>query len=170
MKKHVVLIGMPAAGKSSLGVSLAKYLGYEFLDTDLIIQKQTGKKLAALLEERGVEGFLDLEGEIIAALPEPEYPCVIATGGSSVYREAAMEHLRSFSTVFYLEVELRILEKRLHHLEERGVAMEKGQSFQALYAERCPLYEKYADVTVRVGRQSEREICEVILNYLGHRF
>lgn len=169
MGKNVILIGMPASGKSTLGVTLAKYLCYDYMDTDLVIQKKTGKKLSQLIEELGAEGFLDLEGEIIASLPDTEYGTVISTGGSAVYREAAMLRLRELGTVIYLQVDLAVLEKRIHRLEERGVVNSGGKSFSELYAERAPLYEKYSDVTVREGRQSKSEVCEVILNYLGHR-
>lgn len=163
--KNIVLIGMPGSGKSTLGVLLAKFLGYDFVDMDIIIQKATGKKLSEIIEERGNEGFLDVEGEIAAGYkPEGNHPTIIATGGSVVYRESAMRNLRSIGKVVYLSVPCEELEKRLHHLETRGVAIKEGMTFAELYEERRPLYEKYADITVDEAGSSLSDIVELMMH------
>ena len=163
--KNIVLIGMPGSGKSTLGVLLAKFLGYDFVDMDIIIQKATGKKLSEIIEERGSEGFLDVEGEIVSGYkPEGNHPTIIATGGSVVYRESAMQNLRSIGKVIYLSVPCEELEKRLHHLETRGVAIKEGMTFEELYEERRPLYEKYADITVDEAGSSLSDIVELMMH------
>ena len=144
---NLILIGMPASGKSTLGVILAKILGYDFLDTDLLIQKAAGKRLEEIIEERGVDGFLTLEDEICRNLAAER--AVIATGGSVVYGRRAMEHLRSLGTIVYLHTDYPVLEKRLRNIRRRGVVLREGQTLQQLYDTRTPLYEKYADLTVR---------------------
>ncbi len=144
--KNIVLIGMPSAGKSTVGVLLAKNLGMEFLDCDLVIQKKTGKLLHEIISEKGNQGFRAIEGEILAEL-ECENS-VIATGGSAVYSQKAMEHLKKDSLTVYLSLSCDEVKKRLGDFSHRGVAMEKGQTIEDLYAERAPLYERYADIIV----------------------
>ncbi len=157
MKNHIVLIGMPASGKSTIGVMAAKFLGFDFIDTDILIQKAAGCTLPAIIKERGADGFLDFEGEIVRKTC-PEAPTVIATGGSVIYRDAAMRHLKSIGTVIYLKLSCKNLKKRLHALEERGVVIGGNMSFEELYAERIPLYERYADVTVEEDGKDTHEI------------
>lgn len=147
MRDSIILIGMPASGKSTLGVVIAKYLGMDFIDCDIVIQRERGETLAALIGRLGVEGFLDVEGEVLASL-SPRRPSVIATGGSAVLRPAAMEHLRSLGTVVYLRVGLEAIEARISEPHSRGVAMRDGETLADVFAEREKLYEKYADVTV----------------------
>lgn len=159
-KDNIVLIGMPGAGKSTVGVVLAKKLGYAFVDADLVIQSRAGKLLHEIIEERGVEGFWMLEetvGESIEARRT-----VIATGGSAVYGENAMAHYRQIGTVVYLSLPLTEIRERLGDLTERGVTLKEGQDLDSLYAERQPLYERYADVTVECGGLQIREIVEKI--------
>lgn len=144
--ENIVLIGMPGAGKSTAGVVLAKILGYDFVDSDLVIQSQTGKRLCELLEEEGLEGFLEIENRINSGLQLKR--TIIATGGSVVYGEEAMEHLREIGTIVYLQLSCKTLAHRLGNLKDRGVAMREGETLEELYYERCKLYEKYADVTV----------------------
>ena len=146
-RKNLVLIGMPASGKSTVGVILAKIMGMDFIDTDLLIQKRTGRRLNEIIEERGLQGFLDLESRVCRGVSAEN--SVIATGGSVVYGEAAMAHLRSIGRVIYLDVSYENLMKRLHDVRQRGVVLREGQTVQELYAERAPLYQKYADLTVR---------------------
>lgn len=145
-KSCLVLIGMPASGKSTVGVILAKALGYDFIDTDLVIQNQTGKKLEELMEERGIDGFLKLEEEINAGITCSR--TVLAPGGSVIYGERAMRHFQEIATILYLRVPLDMLRERLHNMKERGVALRDGMTLEDLYNERTPLYEKYADLVI----------------------
>lgn len=159
-KNNIVLIGMPGAGKSTVGVVLAKKLGYAFVDADLVIQSWEGKLLHEIIEERGVEGFWMLE-ETVGESIEAERT-VIATGGSAVYGENAMTHYRQIGTVVYLSLPLTETRERLGDLNERGVTLKEGQDLDSLYAERLPLYERYADVTVECEGLQIREIVEKI--------
>lgn len=159
--KNITLIGMPASGKSTIGVILAKFTRYDFLDTDLVIQRETGHTLAELLAEHGVEGFCQIENDICSGV-QAEHS-VIATGGSVIYGEEAMQHLKEISTVVYLKVPLRELRRRLGDLEQRGVALRDGMTLADLYNERVPLYERYADVTIdETGRRTEQVVREII--------
>lgn len=158
---NITLIGMPGVGKSTLGVVLAKILGYDFLDSDLLIQKAEKQRLSQILARTGPEGFKQIENRVNASIEADR--TVIATGGSVVYCPEAMEHLRSISTVVYLELPLEQLSKRLGNLRGRGVVFEKGQSLQDLYEERTPLYEYYADLTIREeGKDLEETLQEVL--------
>ncbi len=157
-KKNIVLIGMPGAGKSTVGVVLAKRLGYRFLDSDLVIQEQTKKLLHELITEHGVDGFLRIEEEINASLNCEN--AVIATGGSVIYGEKAMEHLREIGCVVYLKLSYEEIEERLGDLTARGVALKDGQTLRDLYNERCPLYEKYAHVVQECDGKLVRQIVE----------
>ncbi len=145
-KSNIVMIGMPAAGKSTVGVILAKRLGYSFVDVDLVIQAQTGKLLKEIIAEEGDEGFLRIEEEINAGLDVKR--SIIAPGGSVIYGAKAMEHLREIGTVVYLKLTYEDLEKRLGNLKDRGVVLKDGMTLKDLYDERSAYYEKYADVTV----------------------
>lgn len=144
--KNIVLIGMPGAGKSTIGVLLAKSMLYYFTDTDLIIQSKYGMSLCKIIENEGTQGFLNIENETIAQCDFKR--CVIATGGSAVYGEKAMLKLKENGIVIYLKLPLDELKKRLGDIKTRGVAMPKGTSLDELYDERSQLYEKYADITV----------------------
>lgn len=155
-KKNVVLIGMPGAGKSTVGVVAAKMLGFRFIDSDLVIQDRYGKLLHELIEEYGTEGFWKLENEVNASL-DTEY-AVIATGGSVCYEPEAMEHLRQEGVVVYLRLSCEALTERLGDLNARGVTLKPGQDLSGLYEERIPLYEKYAHVTVDCEGKQLREI------------
>ena len=145
-KNNIVLIGMPGVGKSTIGVILAKVLGYQFLDADLIIQQKEGKLLKEIIAEVGTEGFIEVENRINASIECSK--TIIATGGSVVYGKEAMEHLKEIGTVVYLEVPFSIIEKRLSDIKGRGVVLKNGQTLYDLYMERTPLYEKYADLCV----------------------
>ena len=144
-KENIILIGMPACGKSTLGVLLAKQLGYDFIDTDLLMQKRAGKILQRVLDEDGREAFSLLENQTLSALTAQH--TVIATGGSAVYHEEAMRHLATLGHIVYLEVPFSFLEKRLGNLAVRGVLRRPGQSLSDLYEERRVLYERYAEYT-----------------------
>ena len=163
---NVILIGMPGVGKSTVGVVLAKKLGYSFTDSDLVIQQETGKLLHQLIEEKGEAGFLMLENEINASLSMDHH--VIATGGSAVYGAGAMEHLREIGTVVYLKLPYEEIEARLGDLNARGVTLQPGQTLRDLYAERIPHYEQYAHVVIscegKMLREIVAEIAKQILN------
>ncbi len=143
---NIVLIGMPGVGKSTVGVILAKVLGYQFLDADLLIQQQEGKLLKEIIAEVGTEGFIEVENRVNAGIECSK--TIIATGGSVVYGKEAMEHLKEIGTVVYLRVPYSIIEKRLSDIKGRGVVLKEGQTLYDLYMERTPLYEKYADIRV----------------------
>lgn len=149
-KDNVILIGMPAAGKSTLGIVLAKILNKDFIDADLLIQSSCDKTLQRIIDALGPEGFIDVENEVLSGIEACN--TVIATGGSAVYSQTAMEHLRSIGTVVYLEINYQSLTSRLNDLQERGVVLKGGisMSLRELYEERRPLYERYADLTVNV--------------------
>lgn len=156
---------MPGAGKSTIGVVLAKVLGYQFLDSDLLIQKQEKRRLSEIIEEEGYQGFQDVENRVNASIEAEN--TVIATGGSVVYCEEAMEHLKSIGTVVYLKLSLNALSKRLGNLKGRGVLLKEGQTLSGLYDERTPLYEKYADIVIdEEGKDLEASL-EILLETLN---
>lgn len=158
---NVTLIGMPGVGKSTIGVVLAKVLGYQFLDSDLLIQKEEKRRLSRIIEEEGVEGFKAIENRVNASIDVTD--TVIATGGSVVYCEEAMQHLKSVGKVVYLKLSLESLSKRLGNLKGRGVLLKDGQTLADLYRERIPLYEKYADIVVdEEGKDLEASLQAVL--------
>lgn len=159
-EKNIVLIGMPGAGKSTVGVVVAKKLGYRFTDSDLVIQERYGKLLHELIEEHGIEGFWDLEDKVNASL-HPKCT-VIATGGSACYGRTAMEHFKETAVIVYLKLGYHSLEERLGDLNARGVTIRPGQTLDDLYKEREPLYEKYADITVDCEGKQLREVVEEV--------
>lgn len=147
---NIVLIGMPGAGKSTLGIVLAKIMNYNFLDADLIIQNQCDKTLQKLIDACGPEGFIEVENQILSGISAQR--SIIATGGSAVYSKEAMEHLSSIGRVVYLQISYEELKSRLADFQERGVVLKDGvgMSLRDLYHERLPLYEAYADYVVNV--------------------
>lgn len=163
--RNMILIGMPGSGKSTVGVVLAKKLGYRFLDSDLVIQEKCGKLLYQLIEERGEAGFLMLENEINKSIIADN--AVIATGGSAVYGGEAMAHFKEMGRIVYLKLPFEELETRLGDLHERGVVLKEGYSLRDLYEERIPLYEKYADITVDCSGKDIRTVMEEIYEKRG---
>ena len=161
MKKNIVLIGMPGGGKSTVGVILAKVIGYQFLDADLLIQEQEGKLLREIIAEVGTDGFIEVENRVNASI-EAEHT-IIATGGSVIYGKEAMEHLKEIGTVVYLSVVYEEIEKRLADIKGRGVVLKEGQTLYDLYCERTPLYEKYADIVVAEDGLTVEETVEKLL-------
>lgn len=143
---NITLIGMPASGKSTVGVLLAKRLGYSFVDVDILIQEKENRLLKDIIEEDGLDGFLEIENRVNAQLDVRH--SVIAPGGSVVYGKEAMEHLKEIGTVIYLKLSYEDIKARLGDLVDRGVAVEDGMTLRELYEERVPLYEKYADIIV----------------------
>lgn len=164
-KNNIILIGMPASGKSTMGVVLAKILGYNYIDADLEIQKQEGRKLSQIIAEDGVEGFIDIENRVNAGIEAEK--TVIATGGSVVYGREAMEHYKNIGRVVYLKVDIDTLNKRLTNVKQRGVVMREGQSIVSLYNERCKLYEEYADLVVDEGLCDIEEVVAKVLQVLS---
>ena len=161
MKKNIVLIGMPGVGKSTVGVILAKVLGYQFLDADLVIQQQEGRLLHEIIEEEGTDGFIQVENRINASISAEH--TIIATGGSVVYGKEAMAHLKEIGTVVYLEVSYPVLEKRLEDIKGRGVVLREGQDLHDLYLERTPLYESYADIRIsETGLDIEQTVNQIV--------
>lgn len=161
MKENIVLIGMPGVGKSTLGVVLAKELGFQFVDADLLIQEREKRLLKEIIAEEGVDGFLKIENDVNAGISAEK--TVIATGGSVIYGPEAMEHLKEIGTVVYLKLDYETLDSRLGSLKGRGVVLRDGQTLKSLYDERIPLYEKYADVVVdEAGLDLEQTLAEVL--------
>ena len=158
--QNLILIGMPGCGKSTVGVVLAKALGMDFIDSDLVIQKKTGAKLSQLLDEHGDKGFREIENRINAELEAEN--SVIATGGSVIYGEDAMRHLKEIGTVIYLKLSYEAIEDRLGDLHARGVTIQPGWTLRDLYNERCPLYERWADITMDCEQLKLREVVQYI--------
>lgn len=155
---NVVLIGMPAAGKSTLGVLLAKASGRDFIDTDVYIQAREGRSLQRILTVEGTDGFRRVEEQSVLTLAC--HNTVIATGGSVVYGEQAMAHLRAGGVVVYLQASLDALARRIEDFVRRGVVMAAGQTLESLFAERDPLYRHHADVTVDCHTGTHEEVLE----------
>lgn len=164
---NIVLIGMPGAGKSTIGVILAKSLLFDFCDTDLSIQKSTSKSLSQIINEEGINAFIELEEEVICS--ETFADCVVATGGSAVYGEKAMEKLKENGIIVYLKVSPEELQSRIKNIHTRGIAMKEGTTIKELYEERAPLYEKYADITVECDGRTAEECVDLIVKEAGNR-
>ena len=162
---NIILIGMPGCGKSTVGVVLAKAANMDFIDSDLVIQKQMGKKLSHLIDESGDAGFRAIENRINAELAAEN--SVIATGGSVIYGEDAMRHLKDIGTVVYLKLSYEAIEDRLGDLHARGVTIQPGWTLRDLYNERVPLYEQWADVTVDCEQLRLREVVAYISRHIG---
>ncbi|QUI21168.1 shikimate kinase [Vallitalea pronyensis] len=160
--KNIVLIGMPGAGKSTIGVVLAKTLGMDFIDSDLIIQHRENRLLQDLIDEVGMDKFLDIERKSIKSIQNEG--AVIATGGSVVFREDAMAHLKQNGIMVYLHVPYEEIKRRVQNITTRGIAKKKGYSLRDVFEERSPLYEKYHDVKVNWQEQSVEEIIDAIIH------
>lgn len=160
---NITLIGMPGAGKSTVGIVLAKLLCKTFIDADLVIQNNEGKRLHKIIEEIGNEKFLKLENSTLANLKV--HNSVISTGGSAIFGKEAMAHLKKTSTVIYLKAPYEVIEKRLGNLKHRGVVFDKGQTLRDIYDMRTPIYEKYADIVVDCD--GECDIQETAMKIMG---
>ena len=161
---NIVLIGMPGVGKSTIGVILAKVLGYSFIDTDILIQEKTGKLLSQVIQERGIDEFINIENNVNKELSVVK--SVIATGGSVVYGKEAMDHLKSIGKIIYLKQDFERINERVSNINGRGVVLRDNQTFLDLYNERTPLYEKYADITLEEGNLSIEDTLKKLLNKL----
>ena len=166
-KKNLIFIGMPAVGKSTVGIVVAKRLGMQFIDTDLLIQEQEGKLLREIIAEEGQDGFLEIENRVNASVT-PEN-AVISPGGSVVYCREAMEHYKKIGTVVYLKASYQTIKKRIRNPKKRGVVLRDGQSFRDLYNERVPFFEKYADITICEDGCRIEETIENVLNAVKKR-
>lgn len=162
--KNIVLIGMPGVGKSTIGVILAKEIGYQFVDSDLLIQKQEKRLLKDIISSEGVDGFLAVENQVNASIDVSD--SVIATGGSAVYGKEAMKHLKEIGIVIYLKCSYDTLNKRLGDLKGRGVVLKKGQTLKDIFEERRVLYEKYADIIIEENEKGIEETLTLLLDVL----
>ena len=159
--KNIIFIGMPASGKSTVGVVVAKRLGYEFIDTDLLIQKQEKRLLKEIIADVGNEGFLEIENQVNRDLQAQQ--AVISPGGSVVYCQEAMEHFKKIGTVVYLKVSFETIKRRLRNAQRRGVVLKEGQTLKELYEERIRLFEKYADYTILEEEQGFEKTIDKVL-------
>lgn len=158
---NIILIGMPGAGKSTVGVILAKLMGYKFIDSDLLIQRQEESLLKDIIKEKGLEGFIEIENKVNSEIKAEE--TIIATGGSVIYGKEAMSHLSNIGTVIYIKLSMENLKDRLGNMKQRGVALKRGQNLEDLYEERTPLYEKYSDIIVNSDGKSIEELLNIII-------
>ena len=161
---NLILIGMPGSGKSTLGVVLAKTMGMMFMDTDLLIQDRANGKLQHIIDTEGIEAFLKLEEEVLQSVEANN--TVIATGGSAIYSDPAMQHLRSIGKVVYIKLSCEEIENRLNNIKTRGIAMKPGETIKDLYDYRVPMYEKYADIVLETEGLAIEESIEKLINML----
>lgn len=166
MDKNIVLIGMPGAGKSTIGVLLAKALNYDFIDADLVIQRENNKKLYEIINDSGIDEFLKIEKNTIANINTKR--TVIATGGSAIYGKEAMEHMQKNGVIVYLKLSCIEIVNRISNIKTRGIAMKDGKTIFDIYNERVPLYEQYADIVIDAEGTTVEEcvtlVSETILN------
>ncbi len=162
---NISLIGMPGVGKSTVGVLLAKAMSWSFLDTDVLLQVIEQRRLSDIIQTEGIEAFVRIEQRHVLTLDRREH--VIATGGSVVYGPAGMQHLKSLGAVVFLDLSLPTLEKRLHELNGRGIAMAPGQTLHGIYQQRQPLYRQYADITVDCENHTQEDVVHEITTRLS---
>ncbi|WP_304943406.1 shikimate kinase [Vallitalea guaymasensis] len=158
--KNMVLIGMPGAGKSTIGVVLAKTLGFTFIDSDLVIQKRENRLLQEIIDDIGMERFLDVEKEAVLSIDASK--SIIATGGSVIFRHETMEHLKKLGDIIYLKVSYEEIERRVNNITTRGIAMAKGHTLKDVYDQRVELYEKYANIVIDCDDKNLEEIVKDI--------
>lgn len=163
-KNNIALIGMPAVGKSTVGVLLAKKIGFDFMDTDILIQAKEQQTLAQIIACHGMDRFLEIEKQHLMEIACNNH--VIATGGSVIYKAEAMQHLAETSVRVYLKVDLDILKTRLSDVITRGVAIAPGKSIDDLYAERIPLYAAWADLTIHCSRMAPEQVASAVVQAL----
>ncbi len=159
-KSNITLIGMPSSGKSTIGVLLAKRLGYLFVDVDIVIQEKQGCLLKEIIADKGMGGFMDIENQINAGL-EADH-AVIAPGGSVIFGKEAMEHYKEISQIVYLKLSYEEVERRIGNVVDRGVVLKEGQTLRDLYEERIPYYEKYADITIDETGQTPGSTVDIL--------
>ena len=159
--ENIVLVGMPSSGKSTVGVVLAKAMNKGFVDTDILIQQREGRTLQDIINENGNDYFHQVEEQVLLDFDESDF--VVATGGSAIYFDRAMEQFKQNGTVVYLQVSLDTVLERLHNITTRGVTLAKGQTLADLYNQRIPLYEKHADVIIKADGMNVEEVVERII-------
>ncbi|WP_372749407.1 shikimate kinase [Litorivivens sp.] len=164
-RSNITLIGMPGAGKSTLGILLAKALAKDFVDTDVLIQQRQGCTLQAYQKAHGLEAFAQLEAEVVGALTLDN--TVISTGGSVVYSREAMSRLAVHSVVVFIDVPLDVLQQRIHNMESRGIVQKPGQSFELLFQERWPLYEAAADIRIEADHHAMDAVLALMIDALS---
>jgi len=164
--QSIVLIGMPGAGKSTIGVVLAKELAKDFVDTDILIQSREKQTLQEIMDAGGYLHLRDVEADVILETDLKSH--VIATGGSAVYSDAAMKHLSEYGTIVYLDASLGELRRRIHNYESRGIARREDQSFEEVFEERTILYRKYADITIDCNNTSQPKVLAALLSELSN--
>lgn len=162
---NIIFVGMPAVGKSTVGVIVAKRLGYRFIDTDLLIQEEEGKLLKDIIKEKGIRGFLEIEDRVNSRVDTKK--TVISPGGSVIYCENAMNHYKKIGRVVYLQVSYETIDKRLNNARSRGVVLRQGQTLRDLYDERVRLLEKYADITICEDGLKLEETIQKVLDALS---
>jgi len=165
--KNIVLIGMPGAGKSTVGVLIAKTLGMSFVDTDLIIQEKEGRLLQDIIDRDGVEKFLRVEEEVILQFDRGN--CVVATGGSVIYRNDSIKHLKKNGKLIYLKLRYDEIEQRINNMSSRGIAIGKGQKLIDLFNERVVLYERHADIIVNCSDSTIEDVVLKITNLVREK-
>ncbi|MEI3283550.1 MAG: shikimate kinase [Enterocloster sp.] len=164
MKPNITMIGMPSSGKSTVGVLLAKRLGFSFIDVDIVIQEKEGRLLKEIIADEGMDGFLEVENRINAGLEAKM--SVIAPGGSVIYGKEAMDHLKEISEIVYLKMSYEEMEKRIGNVVDRGVALKPGFTLRDLYNERVPYYEKYADIVIDEEGKTAGETVDELRNII----
>ncbi|PYG88145.1 shikimate kinase [Ruminiclostridium sufflavum DSM 19573] len=163
--KNIILIGMPSSGKSTVGVVIAKYLGMDFADTDVVLQTQQNRQLQDIINKDGIDRFLEIEESTILSLNCQN--TVLATGGSAVYSEKAMNSLKRNGIVIYLNIDMKAVNKRLKNIKTRGVVLSPGETLEKIYRKRKPLYERYADITIDSSEKTIDETIDSILERLA---
>lgn len=165
MKNNLVLIGMPSSGKSTLGVLLAKSLQMNFIDTDILIQNKTNRKLQDIIDNDGIDNFLKIEDETLNEIDAEN--TVISTGGSAIFGERSMNHLKESSKVIYIKLPYEEIQKRLKNINSRGIAMSKDETLYDVYNKRIPLYENYADIILETNNLSIEESINKLIKLLN---
>ena len=164
MKKNITLIGMPGAGKSTVGIILAKIISFGFIDTDILIQINQQKSLQNIINETDYLHLRKVEELEVLKLNIDNH--IIATGGSVVYSEKAMQHLRNISKTVFLDVDFDVIKKRIHNFDTRGIARAKYQTIEDVFLEREKLYRKYAEYTVESSYLNQDDTAEKIRSVL----
>ncbi len=164
MSDNLILIGMPGAGKSTVGVLLAKHRALDFIDTDLLLQRKLGLRLQQMINLRGLHSFRSAEEQVLMELNCTE--TVIATGGSAIYSQSGMQRLKELGQIIYLKISLPLLTQRISDMGQRGIVFEPGQNFASLYADRTPLYHQYADLEIDIDGLGVEDVLHLIDKYL----